>query len=200
MELKEQIVKTGCELFLKFGLRRVTITEICGELRISKKTFYTIFKQKEELIKEVLQNHHTHYEFFIDEKLSFRENLEKRARLVLNETQMEKHANFFFDLEKYYPDMMKFHSQLIKQNIRFDLETLCNIGMKENLIREGVNFDFLTCIIYNGIALHTNYIKNETGFTHKKLAFHILDVFIRLVCKPEIIHKYEEEIKLIKAK
>ncbi|HQO47821.1 MAG TPA: TetR/AcrR family transcriptional regulator [Paludibacteraceae bacterium] len=54
METRKRIIKVASELFLKYGLRSVTIDDICNELRISKKTFYVHFKQKEELIESLL--------------------------------------------------------------------------------------------------------------------------------------------------
>lgn len=194
MELKEQIVKTSRELFFKYGLRRITITDICSELRISKKTFYTVFKQKEELILEVLKTHEGN-KMLIDENATFRENLELRAKLIFNEAQMEKHANFFFDLEKYYPDAMAVHTKNAQLGMRKGLEILCEIGRKEGVVREHINYDFLVCIMQSGIITQYSYIRSKTGLTHKALAMHILDTFIRLVCTPETINKYQQEIK-----
>ena len=54
VETRKRIIKVASELFLKYGLRSVTIDDICNELRISKKTFYVHFKQKEELIESLL--------------------------------------------------------------------------------------------------------------------------------------------------
>ncbi|MBO8440564.1 MAG: helix-turn-helix transcriptional regulator [bacterium] len=46
-ELKYKIIDKAKELFLKYGLRSVTIDDICRDLRISKKTFYSVLKGKE---------------------------------------------------------------------------------------------------------------------------------------------------------
>ena len=53
-DLRAKILKTAGELFFKFGIRSVSIDDICNELHISKKTFYTVFKQKDELVVELL--------------------------------------------------------------------------------------------------------------------------------------------------
>ena len=50
------IVKTAHDLFWKFGIRRVTIGEICKEAGASKMTFYRFFPDKNELAKEVIRN------------------------------------------------------------------------------------------------------------------------------------------------
>ncbi|MBN2410872.1 helix-turn-helix transcriptional regulator, partial [candidate division KSB1 bacterium] len=40
---------TAKELFFKYGIRRVTIEEICKKARVSKMTFYKFFQNKIEL-------------------------------------------------------------------------------------------------------------------------------------------------------
>jgi AcrR family transcriptional regulator len=50
---KEQIVSTGDRLFSRYGLRRVTVEEICREAGVSKVTFYKYFGNKLELFKHI---------------------------------------------------------------------------------------------------------------------------------------------------
>jgi len=51
---EEVILQKSLDLFIEFGIRNVSIDTICNELRISKKTFYSYFKQKEELVDAIL--------------------------------------------------------------------------------------------------------------------------------------------------
>jgi AcrR family transcriptional regulator len=46
-----QILKTGLDLFQRFGIKRVTIEEICQTANVSKMTFYKYFKNKNELVR-----------------------------------------------------------------------------------------------------------------------------------------------------
>lgn len=55
-ELKEKIIRQAKQMFWDYGLKRVGIDDICTELHISKKTFYTVFKTKNELIEEILKS------------------------------------------------------------------------------------------------------------------------------------------------
>jgi AcrR family transcriptional regulator len=50
------ILKTGYDLLWKFGIRRVSIEEICREAGVSKMTFYRFFSNKTELAKTVIKN------------------------------------------------------------------------------------------------------------------------------------------------
>ena len=51
--LREDILKTSTRLFFKFGLRSVSIEDICNELRISKNLLHLLFA-KEALIEDIL--------------------------------------------------------------------------------------------------------------------------------------------------
>jgi AcrR family transcriptional regulator len=60
---RDQLIQTGEALFVKHGMRRVTVEEICRQAGVSKPTFYKYFENKAALarrivelwIKEVLQ-------------------------------------------------------------------------------------------------------------------------------------------------
>ena len=52
----KQIIATSKELFWKFGIKRVTVEEICSQAHVSKMTFYKFFPNKIELAKIILKN------------------------------------------------------------------------------------------------------------------------------------------------
>ena len=51
----ENILRKTGEMFLKFGIRSVSMDDICRELGISKKTLYQYVENKKELIKNTLE-------------------------------------------------------------------------------------------------------------------------------------------------
>ncbi len=48
--IKEDIIKVSYQMFKERGYDNVTIMDICHELNISKPTFYTYIKSKDELL------------------------------------------------------------------------------------------------------------------------------------------------------
>ena len=48
------IVKTATDLFMQFGVKRVTVEEICKTANISKMTFYSYFKNKTDLAEHII--------------------------------------------------------------------------------------------------------------------------------------------------
>lgn len=55
-ELKERILITAIDLFHKRGIRCVKMDDIANELKISKRTLYEIYSNKEELLFEVVRH------------------------------------------------------------------------------------------------------------------------------------------------
>jgi len=50
----QKILDTAKMLFWKYGIKRVTVEEICAEAGVSKMTFYRQFKNKHELVMSLL--------------------------------------------------------------------------------------------------------------------------------------------------
>ena len=50
---RDQLIQTGEALFVKHGMRRVTVEEICHQAGVSKPTFYRFFKNKEALARRI---------------------------------------------------------------------------------------------------------------------------------------------------
>jgi len=66
---KSQIVETAENLFMQFGMKRVTIKEICQKAEVSKMTFYNHFANKNDLIKYIFNK-------WLDEGYEWLEELE----------------------------------------------------------------------------------------------------------------------------
>ncbi|MDR2683921.1 MAG: TetR/AcrR family transcriptional regulator, partial [Prevotellaceae bacterium] len=126
MELRQQILASAKKLFLEFGIKRVSIDDICNDLHISKKTFYTVFKGKEEIIENILQciRDEKGTQKLIDDK---NENI---IDLILTKTNMlkqkndKKMFNFFYDMKKYYPKLFENHCTAVKKNALKTIEKM----------------------------------------------------------------------------
>ena len=117
-DLRAKILKTSGELFFKFGIRSVSIDDICNELHISKKTFYTVFKQKDELIVELLdamrQKKEKDYQQVLAPSVNVLDLLMQSFK-TLRQHSMEKHLAFGFDLEKFYPELWHERQVMLKE-------------------------------------------------------------------------------------
>jgi AcrR family transcriptional regulator len=52
---RDQMIQTGEALFVKHGMRRVTVEEICRQAGVSKPTFYKYFENKAALARRIVE-------------------------------------------------------------------------------------------------------------------------------------------------
>ncbi|HMI63571.1 MAG TPA: TetR/AcrR family transcriptional regulator [Puia sp.] len=55
MEVKERILSKAADLFMRYGIRSITMDEIASQLGISKKTIYQFFTDKDDLVSAVIE-------------------------------------------------------------------------------------------------------------------------------------------------
>lgn len=192
------IQKTAAKLFLKYGLRSVSIDDICNELRISKKTFYIYFSQKEELIESVLLEH---------DKKNFGKQIGHNKRCTVEGNIIDdilafssshffnsnnQFVNFFFDLSKYYPEIQKKHLQINHDKACEQIKENIKKGIEEGLFRKDLDIDLMARFISVQFMTVINLSQNEKmrGKRQKTFEF-LIDVYIRLLCNKNGLDYYE---------
>lgn len=146
MEIKDKIVLGAGELFMRYGVRSVTMDDVARELGMSKKTLYQSFSNKDELILAVTIAHieiekkefgevHSNAENALDE-------LHQLTNCVRNSMEA-MNPSLLFDLQKYHPDswqvFLDFKHSFIQSMVRENIER----GIKEGTYRKDLNSDIL---------------------------------------------------------
>ena len=116
---RELILKTGKDLFWKFGFKRVTIEEICKEAGISKMTYYKFFSNKMELVKtimdKVLQDSLEKYKRIMDSDIPYPEKVV--AMVQLKRDQIETMSSEFFRdyVQSGDPELISYLEQAVRR-------------------------------------------------------------------------------------
>ena len=55
MDVKERILTKAADLFMRYGIRSITMDEIANQLGISKKTIYQFFTDKDDMVSAVIE-------------------------------------------------------------------------------------------------------------------------------------------------
>ncbi len=149
-----ELLMASMELFMKYGIKSLTMDDISRNLGISKKTLYQFVSDKKDLVKkgmklmvegekemmgEVIENSGT----AIDELIG-------TTRCVSKELG-EIHPSVIFDLQKYHPQAWKIMEDH-KMNFIYEmmLENLKR-GIKEGYYRENIN-PLVIANIYMGMV------------------------------------------------
>lgn len=197
-ELYENIVQTAARLFEQFGIRSVSIDDVCTEIRISKKTFYTCFPQKEDLVDAVL----TYQQKIRIEKMqklfknknaieSLREIIKEIRRSLQDESQ-----TMCYDLEKYYPRVFEKHKLMQHDEMRQGFEANLRQGIEEGFYREDLDVELIS--LFHSVQVKGAFEMMQQSakkYTRKRLAEFFIDLMIHLIANEKGL-KYMEEQNL----
>ncbi|HLX90184.1 MAG TPA: TetR/AcrR family transcriptional regulator [Puia sp.] len=143
---KERILQKATDLFMRYGIRSITMDEIAAQLGISKKTIYQYFTDKDEIVEAVVNQQCKKNEL---ECIEFRSNSENAVHAIfiaVRETEeMLSGMNplIMYDLEKHHPKSYKrfkdFKYQFFYKEIKENLAR----GIKEELYRPEIDADIV---------------------------------------------------------
>ena len=201
-ELKEKIIRQAKQMFWDYGLKRVGIDDICTELHISKKTFYTVFKTKNELIEEILKSvriekkqmeeiadNDNIIEYLISKINTFR--LISKTNTFRNKPRRddEKFFQIHFDMKKYYSELFDKHCRLIKEDAEVNTLSILNMGIAQGLFRQDMDLTLtkkLISEIFSNMLEYSN--TNKIPFIH--MMDFCMDTMFRIVCNDKGLEYY----------
>lgn len=192
-ELKEKIIRQAKQMFWDYGLKRVGIDDICNELHISKKTFYTVFKTKKELIEEILKS--VRIEKKQMEEIADNDNI---IEYLISKTNTfrskprrddEKLFQIHFDMKKYYSELFDKHCRLIKEDAEVNTLSILNMGIAQGLFRQDMDLTLtkkLISEIFSNMLEYSN--TNKIPFIH--MMDFCMDTMFRVVCNDKGLEFY----------
>lgn len=201
-DTRNQIITFATELFLTKGFKSVTMDDLASEMAMSKKTIYTYFKTKRDLILAS-----ANYVF-----QSIAEGIEVICNLSLNPIEELFTINDFafkhlknessspeYQLLKYYP---KVHASLQKR--KFDIVHNCMVesierGKQLNMFRKEVNAEIVSRFYFFSIAnIRDKELFPEAQFRTYDVIHAYLDYHVRGIATSEGIQFLENEIYIKK--
>ncbi len=199
-EQKQQLVTTALEKFKKYGIRSVSIEDICREIGMSKKTFYQYFQGKEELVAEVLQEMNRCVRHNAEEYVKGKTALEcvKTVRnLHYDISDIHKEPAFSYDLRKYYPRLYKEHIHNVHKNTKEILMQHLQQGINEGVYR--ADLDIEMCAVMYSI-IQQAFVRNEDeiqSISPKRLVRFTMESFFRSIISEKGIKEAKEILNII---
>lgn len=174
-EVKDRIVKAASGLFMRNGIRSVSMDDIATNLAMSKKTLYKWFSNKDEIVHEAMQRHVAREENDCTIAFPTAANaLEEMLQLMQWHRQLltELHPSLFHDLQKYHPQAWRvfeehkntFVLQKVIENLRR--------GMAEGVYRDDLDVEALARLRLAEIEL----CFNPDVFPHRQFELQHLHV------------------------
>jgi len=143
---RKQLIQTAKDLFLKYGIKRVTVEEICKEANVSKMTFYKHFKNKNELVKtwiiEMSDEAMEKYRDLMDSDLTFQEKVRETIHMKLEGTNGMSQEFFSDYIPHADPEIHNFLHQRMHKMIGQIINDYAE-AQKRGEIREDIKIEFI---------------------------------------------------------
>lgn len=199
--LKERILERAGAKFYQYGIKNVSMNDLSSSLGISKRTLYENFVDKEDILRQYLENIRDKNVAKITELVNKSANIIEVFIYFIDRQQKVEmpSVKFYQDIEKYYPDI---HQEILNhmESNKTYMKNALKQGIKDGYIREGLNVEVAAFLVEesNHTYLRASYIKKPT-FSFQDLFFTMMINFIRGISTNkgiEIIDKYLENSKI----
>lgn len=104
--IREKIQKGATELFMRYGVRSISMDDIARHLSVSKKTLYQHFADKEDIVTLTCKAHlDRNAEDFTSIRKTARHAIEELVQLsvCLKREVQDMNPSVLYDLQKYHP-------------------------------------------------------------------------------------------------
>lgn len=193
-----EIVKGISDIFLRYGLRSSSMDDICTHLKISKKTLYSYFSNKDEVVEAVM--FYRRSQFRAEEIIKQTQDIPS-VQLVLGIA--ENISGSFkslwpiniFDMKKYHPAIYEKITQQDNSHIDRCMQFLFRKGWKEGMFRKDIDTEMQTEIL----NMQISYLADPENWPKLKhpahiVVLHVFVNFIRSIATPAGIAELEKFI------
>lgn len=188
-------------MYLRVGIRSVTMDDVATELGISKKTLYQFFKDKKDMVTQVVDH------FLNDPAMDIRTFTQGNA--IDNIFAIRQHVahilKFYnnsieYDLKKYFPDLYtKVRDVKHKRIFEHTIDNL-NKGIKEGLYRKDLDPYFIAKLQV-GRMLYTLNPVYGIFEEYEVLSLGIFDSMttyhMQAICSPKGLDYYKKQLNKV---
>jgi AcrR family transcriptional regulator len=202
--VRERILQHAWQVFIKRGVRSVTMDEIASKLGMSKKTLYQHFANKAELVMCVSQMQCDREEREIDEVSEGGvDAVDELLRVMSWVAKMltSINPNLIPELKKYYPEAWEIHETHSDFHVINKLTENLKRGIEEGLYRKELDVELVARM--RAAQIETGF--NEQFFPPSKfnqltVQRNMLEVFLYGITTPqgrELIPQYFRAYRLV---
>jgi AcrR family transcriptional regulator len=200
-DVKEKILAGSEALFMKYGIRSVSMDDIARHLSVSKKTLYQHFADKDELVTVMSQSHMqretSEYEAITKASENSIDELNKISVRIKCDME-EMNPSLLFDLQKFHP---RAWSLWLKHKTDFIMHSIVrnlNQGINEGYFRSEINPEIIA--ISRLVLIESAFddqIFPKVKFNLVEVQSQFFDHFVYGLCTDKgrkLYQKYKEQI------
>ena len=139
---KKDILERILSMFMRYGIRSITMDDIARELGVSKKTLYHDFEDKHDLINRVIDYDMLQSRRFMEEIHRMDLDAIEEVFLVnsrIHQNRARYNPTFYYDLKRHYPDTYQRWLGEKRQNMFGLITENLQKGKREGVYREEIH-------------------------------------------------------------
>ncbi len=180
-DIKDRIIKGAGELFVRYGVRSVTMDDIAHHLGISKKTLYQHFADKDDIVTSAVNIHiRARCKEFENIKTKVKDVVEELVLISarLKESLRAASHSMLYDIQKYHQKAWESWKEYRNSYIRDSVLQNLKEGMEQGYYRDDLNPQIVATIRLELIQLGFNEdIFPREKFTVAEVQGQLLDHF-----------------------
>ena len=196
MEIMVRIQQSADRLFRKFGIRSVTMDDVAKEVAISKKTIYSCFRDKNDLVSTIIGSHIKQNEETINKIIDSEANPIQRFASIaafIIETYDDMNPSMINDLRKFHPETFDKINEFRDSKVIQHAMKSINDGRKMGFFRD----DFHEEIIARAFSSLTFFVFERPNFSDQniskeELVVEIIKYHLRSICNENGLKELEK--------
>ena len=144
---KKEILEQALKLFMRLGVKSMTMDDVATHLRVSKKTLYEHFTDKNDLVEQVVANvcrhHRTNIDAICARGLNAIDENHEITKFIVSQIG-GVHASVQFDLQKYPPKAWEILDHSEQNDIHRCVTSNLKKGLKDGLYRDDLDVEVIT--------------------------------------------------------
>jgi TetR/AcrR family transcriptional regulator, cholesterol catabolism regulator len=194
--IKEKILNGAVELFMKYGVRSISMDDIARHLSVSKKTLYQHYEDKDELVTLASTRHieesKRQYEALTESAKNAIDELAKIS-VCLRKDMTDMNPSLLFDLQKYHPKAWSAWLEHKNKYIRDSVVRNIKQGIEEGYYRDDVDPEVIAAVRIEQIPLgFDDRVFPSDKFNIAKVQMQIFDHFVYGLCTDKGKKQYQK--------
>lgn len=156
MEVKDRIIQGAETLFMQAGLRSITMDDIARHLAISKKTIYHFYKDKGDIIRELIGKKLHEDECEMRDVLETSENVfEQMIKMIAKSNEIMANINpiIFSEMQRFYPESWSIFEKFKQDILIKQFEQILEKGKEQGYVRKNIDTAILARLHVNEVFL-----------------------------------------------
>jgi TetR/AcrR family transcriptional regulator, cholesterol catabolism regulator len=154
----QEITTKISEIYVRYGIKSITMDDLARDLGISKKTLYLHFKDKKDVVEKVINHLITQQKCGINQTLNLPDtNAIDQLMLMTHFFAVHlKNANptLTYDLQKYYPSVWEEVLAFKREEIYKYIMDNISQGINEGLYRDEINYEIIAHIYVSRLEMY----------------------------------------------